>query len=245
MPEPRRLKHAPIREAVVDIRVPPVPPSSLDALRELAKGLEYPVVHEAFEFLGQFNLGPQGMMAQGQQSRPSGFRAVSESRSQIVQFRLNGMAVSRLEPYESWEQLVAEAKQLWLAFREAAHPEGATRLGLRYINHVRVPYPGSDLRDYFAGLPDLPKEWPQAVSSFLFRQTLHDDLTGAAVNITHALADDVDEDRIGVIFDIDAYREASFGVDDPELWGTFGDLRDLKNRIFFSGVTEATLSLCD
>jgi hypothetical protein len=57
------------------------------------------------------------------------------------------------------------------------------------------------------------------------------------------LADDVDEDRIGVIFDIEAYLDGSFETDDASIWGPFSDRRDLKNRIFFAGITESTLSL--
>jgi uncharacterized protein (TIGR04255 family) len=179
------------------------------------------------------------------EARPGGFRAVSERDAQAVQFGLSGLTVSRLEPYESWEQLAGEAQRLWAVFRTVSSPDRTIRLGLRYSNHIRLPYPLTDLGEYLVGLPDPPSEWPQTISSFLFRQTFHDEGTGAAVNVMHALADDVDEDRIGVIFDIDAYLEGSFGVEEHELWGTFTELRDLKNRIFFAGVTEATLSLCE
>ncbi len=245
MPEPRPLRKAPIREAVIDIRVPPMGPESLEVLESLAHDLGFPVVHAGYEFRGEFDLGPEGLTAHDHQTRPNGYRAVSETHSQIVQLRTNGIGVSRLEPYRSWEDLVQDAKGVWASYREAFCPTISTRLGVRYINHIRLPYPVSDLNDYFYGIPDPPDRWPQAVSSFLFRQTLHDAVSGAAVNVVHALADDVDDDRIGVIFDIDAYLEGSFSVDDSELWGTLSDLRDLKNRVFFSGVTDATLALCD
>ena len=53
----------------------------------------------------------------------------------------------------------------------------------------------------------------------------------------------VDEDRIGVIFDIDAFREGHFTVGDDRFWSMFEELRDLKNRIFLSGLTNRTMEM--
>jgi uncharacterized protein (TIGR04255 family) len=45
-----------------------------------------------------------------------------------------------------------------------------------------------------------------------------------------------------VILDIDAYREAPGGIAHSDVVRTLTDLRTFKNRIFFSSVTETTLS---
>jgi uncharacterized protein (TIGR04255 family) len=211
----------------------------------MAKGLTetYPTVQQGFEFRGQFRVEPSGSVEQDHESRPNGFRAISRDEVRIVQLRLNGISSSRLAPYVSWEDLQAEAASLWGRYKTNLPIERITRFGLRYINHVRLPYPVGDLDQFFVGLPDPPGEWPQAVSSFLYQSTLHDSTSGYSARIIHALADDVDEDRIGVIFDIDTYVEGSFGISDDQVWGTFEQLRTLKNRIFFSGITDRALEL--
>lgn len=245
MPTPRLLANAPIREAVVEVRVSPFEAElTLPALHDMADSLEgYPTVQPLFQFQGQFKVDQAGEVETNQETSPVGFRAISEDETHVIQFRLNGISISRLQPYVSWEQLYEVSGAHWTAFRESFEVNQAVRLGLRYVNHIRIPYPVGDLLDYFRGIPDPPPQWPQAVSSFLYRSTLHDAKTGCAATVMHALADDVNENRIGVIFDIDAYVEGVFGVTDDEIWGTFAQLRDLKNRIFFEGITEAALEL--
>ena len=245
MPTPRLLKKAPIREAVVEVRIPKLQDGdALGSLEEMARNLPgYPSIQAGFEFQGQFRFDPAGDVEADHETRPTGFRAISADEKQIVQIRLNGVSISRLEPYVSWEQLQTEASAVWSAYKARFEPDHVDRFGLRYINNLRLPYPISDLNEFLVGLPDAPPEWPQAVSSFLYRQTLHDLETGCAATVMHALADDVDETRIGVIFDIDTYIEGAFGTEEDQVWGTFAELRTLKNNIFFSGITEHALTL--
>jgi uncharacterized protein (TIGR04255 family) len=246
MPEPRPLRRPPIREAVIDIQVPAVDSETgLDPLRALARDMGYSGVQEAFEFGAGFRVGRDGGFRQNHEVRAVGFRAISEAEGRVVEFRLNGIGVGQLEPYQSWRELRALTSSVWARFRDQVHPPHATRLAVRYVNHIRLPYPSNDLDRYFRGLPQNPEEWPAITSSFLFRRTLHDEAHGAVVNVTHALADDVDEDRIGVIFDIDAYMDGQFDVDDEAIWGPLTHLRELKNRVFFAGVTESTLKHFD
>lgn len=246
MPEPRLLKRAPIREAIVDVRVPIPDQPDLSALESLARSLKgYPNVQVAMSVVAEWVMKPEGKVEQGHKTAPAGFRALSQDGLQIVQLRPDGVSLSRLEPYVSWPHLRDEASQVFAAYREAIGCPEILRLGLRYINNLRLPYPVVDLEDWVLGLPKIPDEWPQSVSTFLYRQTLHDRDSGHAVNVMHALADDVDETKIGVIFDIDAYSGEGVSANDDGLWGTFDELRDLKNRIFFSGVTERTLDLFD
>lgn len=238
MAEPHFLPHAPIREAIVEIRVPRVEHEDASAiLKGLAEGFGFDQVLQGFQWTADFSVGPDGIMGDNSQQVPHGFKAVSEEY--IVRLDLDGVSVSRLEPYTSWDDLVALVRKAWRVFAEAFSPEKVVRVGVRYVNLIRL-YPGRDLKEYFLGLPDGPEEWPQYVSSFLFRQTLHED--DSAVNVTHALVDDVDEDRVGVWFDIDAFCHCDYAPDAEDLWGTLAHLRDLKNRVFFSGLTEAAIA---
>ena len=162
-----------------------------------------------------------------------------------MQFRNDGFSFSRLAPYETWEAVREEAEGLWQLYRARLDPSYATKLTVRYVNHIRLPNPLPEIGDYFLGMPALPDEWPQVVSSFVYRQTLHDQPKGHSANVMHALVDDVDEERLGVIFDIDAYAQGPLALSEESLWGTLEQLRNLKNRIFFSGITTQALELFD
>lgn len=246
MPEPHLLLRAPIREAVIDIQVPVGDKPDFEVLEELARSSGgYPTVQRGFHVATEFELDFDPEADDGPtlpKPRRSGFRAISEDELQVAQFRWNGFAFSRLAPYESWDQLRQAAAPLWQRYRERIAPKYATRVSLRYVNHIRLSYP-FDPGDYFTAMPRYPDAWPQNVSSFVFRQTVHDQPSGLSANVMHALVDDVDEDKIGVIFDIEAYAEGPISLGDETLWGTLGHLRDLKNRVFFAGITDKTVSL--
>lgn len=242
MPTVRHLPRAPIREALLDVRISRPASSVMNGLRELGESLPgFRETHTQFYFEGQIQL-QEGVISREDRAEPLGFRVASEDGLRVVQLRVNGFSFSRLEPYTSWEEIRAEAGALLDRYVEVIGSNEATRIALRYVNHLRLPYPTPDLTEFVVGLPDLPSGWPNAVESFLYRVTLAAE-AGASVNVTHALVDDVDEDRIGVIFDIDAFREGRFAIGDDLFWRSFEELRELKNRIFFRGITEQTVEM--
>jgi len=243
MSQVRHLRQAPIREAVLDVRFPRTDDARLEALRELAQSLPgFANLDAQFHFESGIQWSSSGEISRHDRTEPLGFRTVSEDEARVVQLRLNGFSYSRLRPYTSWEEIREDSRPLLERYVETIGSRGAIRLALRYINHLRLPYPVEDLKQFVLGLPDPPEGWPSAVESFLYRVTLADE-SGASVHVTHALVDDVDESRIGVIFDIDAFREGRFTVGDDEFWRAFEELRDLKNRIFFDGITDRTMEM--
>ena len=153
------------------------------------------------------------------------------------------MTFSRLAPYTEWDEVSSEAETFWRMFLEAVAPEVVTRIAVRYINHIRLPHPIANIDDYFTSLPQVPEALPQVFSSFLSRVTLFEGERQFSAHVSHALVDDIDSDRLGVILDIDAFHE---GVLDPTpelLWETFEGLREFKNLIFFESITEKTAEM--
>ena len=239
------LRNAPIREALIDLRIPEQRDLDLSRLRALCKGLDsYPTLHESVWFQGMVQLTPTGEMLSGEPERYiNGYRAISADERAVVQFRTDGFTFSRLHPYTSWEEIADEARRLWIRYVDVVNPRHVDRLGLRYINHLRFPHPILNIGDYIVGLPNIPRSWPQVISNFLFRTTLFDDANGLSANVTQALVEEPNPELIGVLFDIDVFREAEIRPADEDVWGTMELLRDLKNRIFFDGVTERTVEM--
>jgi uncharacterized protein (TIGR04255 family) len=155
----------------------------------------------------------------------------------VVQFRRDGFTFSRLPPYPDWNDFVENARPFAEAYLDVMGPHYLERLALRYINHFRLPYP-CDLNDYFVGLQQLPESLPQYMSNLLTRFTLHDPRTDFSANITLGLLDDLDPELIGFILDIDAFRTTDFEPDLEQAIGTFHQLREFKNAIFFELITD-------
>jgi uncharacterized protein (TIGR04255 family) len=157
---------------------------------------------------------------------------------QVVQARLDGFTFSRLKPYDKWESLRDEARELWLQYVRFASPEAITRIALRYINRIEIPLPIRDFKEYILTTPEIAPDLPQGLDSFFMRLVIPDP-KGQAVVIVTETVEPVDEanKRLPLIFDIDVFRAVAFNVRDNVMWETFESLHDLKNEIFFKSIT--------
>ena len=236
----RHLSNAPIREAVLDLRVPmrdatATPDDLRAALLSLA---DFSDIHEmqqrsiTFRFPSEGE--PEGSAEPGD---VIGFRGTSDDGLSVTQFRLDGVTFSLLPPYPNWAEFSERARHFVEEFLEVTQPPYVERLALRYINHFRLPYP-IDMKDYFVGLPSVPATLPQFVSNLLSRATIHDPETDFSAHITHSLLDDPDPERMGFLLGIDTFRTAEFPMEEAPFWETFERLKDFKNAIFFELITE-------
>jgi uncharacterized protein (TIGR04255 family) len=89
----------------------------------------------------------------------------------------------------------------------------------------------------------LAEGWPTNIATFVTRMVLVEgDIT---VNIVQVLepVSQPGQSTFPVIFDIDAYQAVALDPKDTTIPDRFAKLREMKNRIFFSGLTEAALDL--
>lgn len=242
MARQRHLVRAPIREALLDVRIGLLPPEVLPILDEMARGIpDVERIDEMQAFSEQIHIADGGRTRRVDSSAEAlGYRVVSDDGRFVLQLRRNGMTLSRLAPYSTWDEILDRARVLWTEHFSELEFSHATRLGVRYMNHLRLPHPVHEIEDYFTSLPRLPQALPQQMTSFLSRVSVWDDESQLSAHVTHALLDDVDPDRIGVALDIDAYSEGLVSKTDPGIWETLDRLRRFKNLIFFESITERT-----
>ena len=106
-----------------------------------------------------------------------------------------------------------------------------------------MPSPTKDFSQYLNAPPTIPPDLPKDMNSFLTRIVIHEPKLKVAANITQALEPGKEPGQIVIILDIDVYKKQEFEINDQTLWSTFADLRNLKNQIFFSSITEETARL--
>lgn len=242
--EPLHLRNAPIREAVLDLRIREGTPPDLQLLRRVLQeaGVEDIKVLRRGSFTITFSgLGsPSGEVDEGE---PVGVRGTSADGLHVVQLRGDGMTFSRLPPYEDWRAFRSAARPFVERFLSAVEPASVDRAGLRYINHFKLPYP-SKVEEYFRAVPPIPEELPQHVSNLLLRLTIHDPGRDFSAHVTQALLDELDPQRWGFILDIDAFRAGMLPAALNELWETLEELRVFKNRVFFGLITDRAKEQC-
>ena len=162
---------------------------------------------------------------------------------QVVQYRLDGFTFSRLRPYSRWEEVFQEAKRLWEIYEIAVKPNLVTRLAVRYINSIEIPLKEIDYDNYLTAGPRVPDGLPQLLRHFLTRTIVPFPERGAEAIIIQTPSDRQDPLKTGILLDIDVYAMVNLAAGDARIYEILGVLREIKDRIFFSSITEKTKEL--
>lgn len=241
----RFLRNAPIREAIIDVRITPtIDPSKLATL---AEGLK-----QTFPKQDTLRQGTFGFEIASGELKPStiesgvrGRLLASEDGKYVLQMRSDGFTFSRLPPYETWERMRQNAKPLWDTYVAAAGASTVSRIAVRYINVMPLPLPIGDFDEYLTAPPQVPAALPQELAGFFSRVIIVSRNIDALAVVTQALEPQA-EQKVPVILDIDVYREvpaAEWSASDPRIWDTLDQLREFKNQVFFECITEKTAEL--
>lgn len=239
MAQQSHLRNAPIREALIDIKVRGVAAASLAGGLPERLAREYPRVERINFHQFEVQVNESKEVVSASVARDTGFRAFSHDGLLIAQFREDGFTLSRLAPYQTWENLRDETQRLWAAYLEIAKPERVMRIALRYVNQINLPLPFGDFSEYLHMAPNLPPGVPQALSSFLMRYVIPAPEAQAVAIVTQALEGSTDA-IVPVILDIDVFEDMDCPTQGNECWATLSRLHNLKNTIFFKSITEKT-----
>lgn len=244
------LPHAPIVEAVIDIRARPAV-----ALEETMLKPQLEAKLSGYQFLDsmqQIQIQHEVNLKGGTPTNPvirqqgwKGVRFQSGDKKHIAQFNRDGFVFSRLEPYESWEQLYGEGMRLWSVYVELAQPVEIHRIGLRYINRIQLPPDELRYEDYLEPAPMPPKGLDVPFYGFLHQDTLAVPGHPYGVNVIKTIqppgAPGVQ--GLGLILDIDAFTTQGFESEAALLEQRLLEMRWLKNKVFFGSVTPNALKL--
>jgi len=233
------LSKGPIVEGLIDIRVERSAGATIATLKAACDELaaEFPSRQERRTFLTELNFSPEaGVSTQTTEDGPDGFILRSADEKWVVQFRLDGFTVSRLQPYGTWDELKGKASTLWAKYSEAAKPTKIVRIDSRFINRVQLPIGESFEKTFLTNFVIGPT-LPQSVAGYLLRVVIPFEEHDAIAIITQSL----EGNSTDCILDLDAFSEQPQGIAENEMWRKLEGLREVKNLLFFGSITEAAL----
>ncbi len=241
----KHLKNAPITEALIDFRAE-LPsgfdPESFEVLRERLAD-RYPEVKKRTLYTQRVEVRPESRHHRVEDRGLQGLRFESEDGRDLAQFRIDGFTFNRLKPYTSWEEVAEEARDLWALYCEIALPHSVTRVAVRYINQLPIPAQVDQIGEYITTPLPIPQGCSGRVASLLTKVVIRKGTSGLAANVIQGLEEDIHGRSLTIMLDIDAYKKREFGPQDEDIWSTLGDLRNLKNDIFFGSLTEKAVEL--
>lgn len=141
------------------------------------------------------------------------------------------------------EPIREEARRLWTLYRSVVHPDGVTRLGLRYINRLDIPEAPIELKDYLRTVPEISPDLPQIVSHYYMQVVIPmDDLAATAI-VNQTLLPSSSPSATSILLDIDLFRQEDLPDDEEGIWDLCEKMRAGKNRISQACITERTKEL--
>lgn len=237
--------NAPITEALIEIKTKLPSSSSLSSLEGLHPQIEsdYPTKKPRTTWESTIEFKADKEPITKNTSRVDGYCFGSTDKKQVVQYRLDGFTFSRLRPYTAWKTVSEEAKRLWDIYKTGVKLECVTRLALRYINSIEIPSKDFELEEYLSEPPKIPQGLPQLFDNFFTRLEIPFPDRGAKAVVMQTPSSKKDPVATIIILDIDVFAEGQISPDSPRLWEIFRNLREIKNEIFFSSLTEKTKEL--
>lgn len=169
-----------------------------------------------------------------------GKRIDFDELKQVLQVQRDSFTFSQLEPYSNWENMLAQAYSSWKTISSALTGVEISRMTVRYINAIDLPIPDLNFEDYLNASPSVPEGLPQGLSQFLIKTVspVEDDI----VIVTQSLTEVVDN-KARVVLDIDTSCLKKTELTEESFIKTLSRLRDRKNKVFFSYLTEKTLEM--
>jgi len=236
------LEKAPIREAVLDIKVEPRADLAPDAFTAFVEkvGAEFPETKPIRTLQAEFDVRGEEPGVRSGPAQTLGVICWNESKTRAVQSRIDGFTVNHVQGYESWSALREQAQKLWNDYVSVAEPEKVVRCALRYINRLEIPVL-IDMSSSLLTRPEVGAELPQLVDEFFMRVVVPFP-NGRKASLTQASEPVVDGSALarGLILDIDAFSTTAFAIGDDAMWSEFDELRVIKNVCFFNSLKPAT-----
>jgi uncharacterized protein (TIGR04255 family) len=239
--------NAPITEAILDIKAELPEGTPIEALGEFQKHVKnrFPDRSEKRSLQTQFRFSPgkDESTPVSSEDKIEGYNFISHPDKKVVQIKLDGFTFNKLHPYEDWEKFSSEGRELWELYEAIVKPISVSRIALRYINQIEIPLPFNNLNEYICTMPHIASGIPHALSSFFMRLEIPNKEIGAMAILTEFIQKPSESQKLPLILDIDVFRADSQADIRPDMWEVFTSLRDFKNEIFSSSITDKTREL--
>lgn len=176
-----------------------------------------------------------------------GSKLDSLDRSQIVMIQPGFLSAIQRPPYTSWSALYGLAREQWDVLKKVRSFSKLAKISTRFINRIDIPVPKDhvlDLPQYLVAGISLPEfAQKKSLTNFYINCALLDD-DAKFINVLQLAATPSPLiDHLSFTIDIDISSNLPVPLREDELWVFIDGLRDRKNQLFESCITDQTRAL--
>jgi uncharacterized protein (TIGR04255 family) len=227
----------PITEAVIEVRfVEPLDEAQMKRVsKKFAK--DYPRVKEQQNTQIMVDAAKANVHID---RLPVSYRRSTADEDKILLLSPVSLGVSQLAVYPGWGDFFARFQRDWAIWKAAVGYRKILRIGMRYVNRIDVPLLDNVARheDYLTIQIQLPEEYPLTLGYSLNARLPLEELKAFA-NIASGTMESPVPGQAAFLLDIDIVRVVDLPTKDPDIMDLLGAMRDAKNRLFQSFITEA------
>ena len=172
---------------------------------------------------------------------PLGYRFISKKKKYFYQIETNKIEFHKLKPYINWKVFLNDFEYIFNKYHNLVDKNRKViRMGLRYINEIVLPFPIARLEDYFNIYPKIPDKLPDTVRDFFLTIEIIDKNRELLGKLMQTIKQ-TDKEKIIFFLDINIEKNLMSHFEIQEIIKTFDILREYKNEIFFSCLTDKTM----
>jgi uncharacterized protein (TIGR04255 family) len=232
----RHYPRPPIIEAVIEVRFEGLfTPREMERVRDRFKR-DFPSIEETRNI--RVEVLVKGVAGT---ATPAGFRMTAKNAVDVILINESAIATVRKGPYDKWEELRKISESNFDTFTKVIGRRRVIRLGVRFVNRIDIPNPriyGRDLSEFIKIGVALPEGIAQGIGQYSLALNFIENTTGARVFIQSAVVDAALIDYTSISLDIDASWDSDIPQRIDEMWKFTERLRDAKNAVFESCITE-------
>jgi len=171
------------------------------------------------------------------------FRLEGKDATEVALIRPEGLSVSQLAPYKSWDVLFDRYRRDFDTVIGAMESKTITRMAVRYINRIDVPLVGdiAHYEDYLSVHIRVPDSIP-AIGNFHLRFVMDVPELGADATIQSAVFPPTVPDKASFALDIDLAREKDIPQEREQFLALFAEFRAAKNKLYQQFLTPKALA---
>lgn len=147
--------------------------------------------------------------------------------------------------YAGWDTMYNELKEIWAEFCKSVGNNNLSRVSVRYINQIALPYPfKKGFADYIKLLPQIPDGMNKRVNNFFLQINVPDsnnEMQGVITETVLPVGENLS--ILNFLIDLTVLKEGKLECNGTEMWDSFTKIREFKNELFFSCITEETEKL--
>jgi len=237
----------PITEAVIGITFEsPIEMKLLDSVKK-----KYTEYYPQCQSVANYRLNVEIDEQNTQTNQPivnseqdSGYRLSSKDMTQLLLVWPSNFTISQLAPYSGWDEFIVRFVRDWKKWKRVIGHKKIRRIGVRYINRIDIPSSGTliEYEHYLHIYPKLPDLFPP-LNSYNVQCILPVENIGCQLRLNSSVVPSPILNHASFIIDQDIFMDSNVPQKDSEIFELLNLIRDEKNRVFESCISDKARGL--